>query len=226
MFVDNKYRRWHNQIIDRARGRVLQEKTERHHILPCSLGGGNEKTNLVRLTYREHYLIHWLLVKFTVGVAKMKMAHALDNMAGRPVKGRPIKSWQVALGRKTASMAMIGNKRGIGNKGSTGIVRDEAYKVAMRESILNSEKQRAHLVSWNDRRRGKFMSPAHKVQWAQMIEVKRGVKRPVEVIDALCAGRDAYFAQPENRAWQLAHLKRLEIKNAAKRLDIRWGLMG
>lgn len=36
---------------------------EKHHIQPRSLGGNNDKENLVKLTAREHFICHWLLVK-------------------------------------------------------------------------------------------------------------------------------------------------------------------
>lgn len=36
---------------------------EKHHIQPKALGGSNKKENLVRLTAREHFICHWLLVK-------------------------------------------------------------------------------------------------------------------------------------------------------------------
>ena len=36
---------------------------EIHHILPRCLGGTDDKDNLVKLTYREHYIAHWLLTK-------------------------------------------------------------------------------------------------------------------------------------------------------------------
>ena len=36
---------------------------EDHHIVPRSMGGGNEKPNIARLTIREHVLAHRLLVK-------------------------------------------------------------------------------------------------------------------------------------------------------------------
>lgn len=36
---------------------------EKHHIQPRSLGGTNDKENLVELTAREHFICHWLLVK-------------------------------------------------------------------------------------------------------------------------------------------------------------------
>lgn len=34
---------------------------EKHHILPRSLGGSDDETNLVYLTYREHYIAHRML---------------------------------------------------------------------------------------------------------------------------------------------------------------------
>lgn len=36
---------------------------ELHHIQPASLGGSDDEANLVLLTYREHYVAHWLLTK-------------------------------------------------------------------------------------------------------------------------------------------------------------------
>ena len=36
---------------------------EKHHIHPKSLGGSNDENNLVKLTAREHFICHWLLVK-------------------------------------------------------------------------------------------------------------------------------------------------------------------
>lgn len=39
------------------------EYFETHHIVPKSLGGTDDKNNLVNLTAREHYIAHLLLVK-------------------------------------------------------------------------------------------------------------------------------------------------------------------
>ena len=36
---------------------------ETHHIIPKSEGGSNDKSNLVNLTAREHYIAHLLLWK-------------------------------------------------------------------------------------------------------------------------------------------------------------------
>ena len=47
---------------------------ESHHILPRSLGGCNEKSNLVLLTAREHFIAHKLLVKVYPDSWQMKLA--------------------------------------------------------------------------------------------------------------------------------------------------------
>ena len=55
---------------------------EKHHILPKSLGGSNDETNLVKLTAREHFICHWLLVKMykTGSIERKKMLCAFWRM--------------------------------------------------------------------------------------------------------------------------------------------------
>jgi hypothetical protein len=55
------YQKIYDQIIEKAKTRVLEGYKEKHHILPKCLGGDNEKNNLVELTAREHFLVHRLL---------------------------------------------------------------------------------------------------------------------------------------------------------------------
>ena len=58
------YKLLYEKIIERSKNRnCLNGYFETHHILPKSLGGDNDKTNLVNLTAREHFICHWLLVK-------------------------------------------------------------------------------------------------------------------------------------------------------------------
>lgn len=78
LFITNKYTTWYNSIIQSAVNRILPKTiyTERHHIIPRSLGGDNSSANLVRLTAREHFICHLLLTKMTSGIAKSKMAMA------------------------------------------------------------------------------------------------------------------------------------------------------
>lgn len=76
----NKYENWYNNITTNAKARNLSGYTERHHIIPKSLGGNDTKENLVDLTAREHFICHWLLIKIYSGEAKSKMVYALNGM--------------------------------------------------------------------------------------------------------------------------------------------------
>jgi hypothetical protein len=79
IFIQNKYTKWYNNIISNAQTRSLPENTyiEKHHIIPRSLGGSNDHTNLVKLTAREHFVCHLLLTKMTAGRLRYKMSKAL-----------------------------------------------------------------------------------------------------------------------------------------------------
>jgi|688.fasta_scaffold626194_2 hypothetical protein len=57
------YKQIHDSIIDRAKTRVLPKEvyTERHHIIPRCMGGSDDKSNLVDLTAKEHFVVHKLL---------------------------------------------------------------------------------------------------------------------------------------------------------------------
>lgn len=50
---------------------------EKHHSLPVSLGGSD--ISKVVMTFKEHYLAHLLLTKFTVGRDRMKMCFAFHT---------------------------------------------------------------------------------------------------------------------------------------------------
>ena len=70
------------RLIESRKERTLDinENYESHHILPLSLGGSDNPTNIIKLTYREHFLAHKLLYLFSVGMNKVKMGFALHRM--------------------------------------------------------------------------------------------------------------------------------------------------
>lgn len=57
-----------------------------HHIKPRSLGGIDDKENIVKLTAREHFVCHWLLVKmYDKGTEeRKKMLYAFWSMKRQP----------------------------------------------------------------------------------------------------------------------------------------------
>lgn len=100
MFIQSKYSRAYYSIIQKALLRKVSDDLyhEKHHIVPKSLGGSNDKNNLVRLTFREHYICHRLLVKMTFGDDRRKMACALWAMTRKTGK-RNYSSRQYSLAR-------------------------------------------------------------------------------------------------------------------------------
>lgn len=63
-YLENKYTKLYFVIIKNRKSNSLTHTyTENHHILPDSMGGTNEKYNMVRLSAREHFLCHYLLTK-------------------------------------------------------------------------------------------------------------------------------------------------------------------
>lgn len=80
----NKYQNTYEKLIKKALSeeRYKDEGVfESHHIEPRSLGGSNQKDNLVLLTLREHFVAHKLLVRMYEGEQRAKMAVALFMMS-------------------------------------------------------------------------------------------------------------------------------------------------
>lgn len=82
----NKYFKWYWSICNRAKDRVLSPDiyVEKHHIYPKSIYGQNQ--DLVKLTAKEHYIVHLLLwrgLRFKFGTKDKftkKMAYAFNMM--------------------------------------------------------------------------------------------------------------------------------------------------
>lgn len=84
MFLENKYTKIYYNIISNAKQReILPNQSERHHIIPKSIGGSDNGDNVVYLSLREHFVCHRLLTKMTTGVANTKMSLAIFFMSNR-----------------------------------------------------------------------------------------------------------------------------------------------
>lgn len=74
------YKRHYDKLIENSKNRILGEDvySEKHHIIPKCLGGSNEKSNVVRLLPKEHYIAHLLL--FRLHPSNQKLAYAFWMM--------------------------------------------------------------------------------------------------------------------------------------------------
>lgn len=75
------YKKIYNKLVSHTLSNPNTGYTESHHILPKSMGGSDDKSNLVNFTPRQHFIAHRLLTKFTTGRDYHKMVLALTFMA-------------------------------------------------------------------------------------------------------------------------------------------------
>jgi hypothetical protein len=118
--------------MTRARGRIFVSGVhERHHIIPKSIGGSNSKNNIVYLTFREHFLAHWLLIKFTEKEDKKKMQYAFFMLtrANKHQSGRTVTSWQYERSNQAHVEAMRGNKFSLGIPNTAEYKHTEEWKI-------------------------------------------------------------------------------------------------
>jgi len=76
------YEKIYHNLMNTRKNRILHGGIhyEKHHILPKCFGGKRVKSNLVHLTYREHFIAHKLLFKLSAGKNKTKMGYALHRL--------------------------------------------------------------------------------------------------------------------------------------------------
>ncbi len=90
------YKRIHDEIIANRKNSPVEKvrgsgTSETHHIVPRSLGGSDDKENLIELLSREHFLVHYCLWKMQPedSVARKKMVKAFTLMKAAPTDGAP-----------------------------------------------------------------------------------------------------------------------------------------
>jgi len=150
------YKTHYKKLITRAQNRLLEQYTEIHHIVPRCMEGGNDNSNLVKLTPEEHYLAHLLLCKMYPNNHRLAMA-AMMMCAKR--KSNKVYGW---LRRKHA-VAMSNAQSGESNSqyGTIWIHRDDkSLKIKL------NEKDRYLNEGWNI---GRKLKPIKKSKIVKLV---------------------------------------------------------
>jgi hypothetical protein len=105
------YQRLYDQLVAKAQKRGTPEGYfERHHIIPRSMGGSNDKNNLVDFTAREHFIAHFLLAKIHGGTQWA----AVTKMSGNKNKsGFLFKSRLYEIARVKNALYVSESQKGI-----------------------------------------------------------------------------------------------------------------
>jgi hypothetical protein len=210
---------WHyGRLIERARGRVLDDYVERHHVLPRCMGGGNERENLVQLTPEEHYVAHQLLVKMHPGHRGLLWsAMAMTNGTRVQARNNRVYGW---LRRRFAQYMSESNKLRPPTSDESRAKMSAAH--LGKSNGPHSAETRAKMSAAP---RGRKKSPEH---CAAMSEAKRGKKRKphseatkakMRVSQRIaCLTRDESFRQtPEYREKQRQNMRRIWAERQAQK---------
>jgi hypothetical protein len=98
----------YDSLVAAARANPPQGYTEKHHIVPRCLGGGDAPENIVRLSARQHFVAHLLLAKIHGG----KLIVAAFRMSVDGKHGARNYEWLQKAHAKEKHKLMIGNKYG------------------------------------------------------------------------------------------------------------------
>lgn len=191
MFEQNKYARWYYSIIDRARTyQSFHGYTERHHIKPKSLGGSNEKENIVRLSAREHYICHWLLTKFISGSYRFKMVcafHRMQNM--KNAKYRNSRAFQANKEQLSKLMSDFQKSR----------VKSKEHQERISKSLTGKKRDAVARKNIADGKTGVRLSPNHRAAIAKglsrtyILQKPDGTLLSVSSLKQLCEEHDLSY---------------------------------
>lgn len=78
MFLPNRYTNLYYKIVESAKHNIkeVNDGNQTHHIIPRCMGGSDDPSNLVVLSYKQHRVCHRLLIEMTTGKTKYKMMYA------------------------------------------------------------------------------------------------------------------------------------------------------
>lgn len=150
---------YHNIINNRLNNPIINEYTECHHILPKSLGGSEDKSNLVNLLAREHFICHLLLTKmYKEGTLEwIKMIKAFMRMqSGRDYQQRySDNKWYEYL-KTNYSKAQSINQSGKGNSqygkvwiSNTLLKETKSIKKEELQEYLNNGWIKKRIIKWD-----------------------------------------------------------------------------
>ena len=106
------YLKIYENLIQKAKSRIIKGYKEKHHILPKCLGGKDDKDNLVDLTPEEHFIAHLLLTKIYPDNSALVHAAVMMTVNGKNhVRNNKFYGWL----RRKHSDSISRNQSGEGN---------------------------------------------------------------------------------------------------------------
>ena len=114
LFKSNKYTLTYFRIIENRKKNPFPKNVyvEKHHIIPKCMGGDNNKANLIKVSGREHFVLHQLLTKMADGQHKYKMLEAFSIFSNNKNRNLRFTSRQIESMRKANAIASSERNKG------------------------------------------------------------------------------------------------------------------
>jgi hypothetical protein len=151
------------RFMDALKGQSVDGYCEVHHIVPRSLGGSNDKDNLISLTPRQHYIAHWMLWKACGGVAGRSF-FMMSNLG----KYGKVNSTTYAQARENYSEQVKKQMAEQPNRPAFTL----EHREKLRQAKLGKKQSASHIESVRQFRIGKPLSEETK---SRISEAKRGI---------------------------------------------------
>ena len=188
------YQKIYDGLIAQCQARQsLAGYKERHHIIPKSLGGSNDASNLVDLTAREHFIAHFLLAKLHGG----NQWSSIRRMRGNDDFYINSRLYEVAR-REIANAT---------SKRFKGIAKPEEQRAKMSASAIGKKKSPASIEKMREALTGRAATPEQlaslalgRVRPENYVSPLKGVSRPTPWLVGRKAPNAGIPASKETRA--------------------------
>lgn len=189
------YSRIYTSLIDHSKNRVLDNVTfEKHHILPKCLGGSNDANNICKLTLKEHFFAHLLLVKMYP--TSYKLHTALWNMCNvSPKEGKTLRYKPSSRIYARIRKDYIETCRGKNHP---------LYNRKQQASHISKAREGKYKKVYQYNIEGLFIK-----EWPSAKHVEEVIKIPASNISMVCTGRTACLTLKGFR-WSYSFKEKLE----------------
>jgi hypothetical protein len=210
MFEQNKYYVYYNNIITNAKKRGANKNdvpflTERHHIIPKSMGGEDTDNNLVLLSLKEHFVCHHLLTKCVKSKKLYSVKHAFSQMVNCGKFTPTARHYNKARkfyaegGRSKEWRQRIGDAH-------RGKKRPQKYVEAMRKSLTGRKLTEAHKENIRQASIKRGMSPqCREARLNQLIKqfkiiLPTGDVKIIENLKQYCTDNEINYSSASNNS--------------------------
>lgn len=152
------YEKIYNSIIENRKLNVPIGYVEEHHIVPSSIGGTNEKSNLVCLTAKEHFICHLLLTKmYKYGTLEyykmchaflMMLVHSTSHNGNRYISSRKYEQLKVSFSERMSIIQMGKGNSQYGTMWIHNKTLKQSKKVA-NDTIIDDGWEKGRVLNWN-----------------------------------------------------------------------------